>query len=269
MRNKIGLILLAFVCFSLNKADLDFSLVSTKGKRYQLSDLRGRLVYLNFFSEHCYPCEREVPLLNQINKLEPDLFLVLGIGYNYSSLEQLKKSQQRMKMEFPVLFDPQNQLAKKLGVIGLPYALLIDEQGRIKIRFLGEQSKELLELINQELARRRKELAGKEIYLEKFEPLNPLPKGFMVNLRTQFRDYLFQKGYWAISVKERATYGLEVQLGKWVDIVEFDFQVCAQKKKGCCYQGKVQTLGIDLERYFLELEKAIGIIAHKKACKDF
>ena len=263
------MLLLLGICFSLSNENLDFSLVSTTGKTYRLSELKGRLVYLNFFSEHCYPCEREVPLLNQINKLEPDLLLVLGIGYNYSSLEQLKRSQQKMKMEFPVLFDPQNQLARKLGVIGLPYALLIDEQGRIKIRFLGEQSKELLEVINQELARRRKELAGKEIYLEKFEPLNALPKGFMVNLRAQFRDCLFQKGYWATSVKERATYGLEVHLGKWLDIVEFDFQVCARKKKGCCYQGKVQTLGIDLERYFLELEKAIGIIAQKKACKDF
>jgi len=263
------LFLLLGICFSLSDENLDFSLDSTAGKTYRLSELKGRLVYLNFFSEHCYPCEREVPILNQMSRLEPELLLVLGVGYNYSSKERLARSKKRMGIEFPVLFDSQNYLAKKLGVFALPSGFLIDEQGRIKLQLLGEQGARLIKVVAQELSRRRKELVGRKIYLSKFEPINSLPQGLMVNLRTAFRNYFFARNYWLTTSPEKADYQLEVRFGKWLEIVEFDFLLCSRSKKRCCYQGRIQTLGFDLDRYFQEVEKALRQISGENFCKKF
>src|SRR5688572_27232831 len=44
----------------------DFSLTSIDGKQFQLSELKGKVIMLNFWFIACAPCVAEMPLLNQL-----------------------------------------------------------------------------------------------------------------------------------------------------------------------------------------------------------
>ena len=261
MKKKFSLIFIALAFLTANVPD--FSFKSTKGKTYQLSELRGRLVYLNFFSENCYPCKREVPLLNEISKLNPDLLLVFGIGYNYPSMSKLAQSQKRMKMDFPVLFDPKNQLANELGVFYLPCGFLIDEQGKIKKKFIGEQGEFLKSFLQKEVQRLEKKLEGREIYLGEFKPINSSAQIPAVEIKNELRNILFQNGYMVVSLKEKASFVINAEIGRWIEIVEFHFWLCTNTKKPVCYEKRVQSLGANATRYLQEIDRGFSQLTTK------
>jgi len=120
----------------------EFRLDSLEGVRYSRSGLTGKIVYISFFQEGCRPCEQEVPVLNHLARKYPGKLQVLGVGYQTSDREKLKRTAGRMRMEFPALMDSAD-LAGKFGVWALPHGVLIDEYGFVVKHYSGFQAVEL------------------------------------------------------------------------------------------------------------------------------
>jgi peroxiredoxin len=121
----------------------DFTLPSVlDGKQYSLSQFRGKVVMLNFFTFFCGPCREEMPHLNQIYKENQGRgYVTLGIGLA-SDPTQLRFLVKQLGLDYPVLAGT-DQVAKDYGNVEVvPTTIIIDRQGNIVSKIVGSRSKE-------------------------------------------------------------------------------------------------------------------------------
>ena len=120
----------------------DFTLKDVQnGKTYSLSQFKGKVVLVNFFTFFCGPCREEMPHLNQMDReLKGQGFQTLGIGLA-SSPEQLKQIVTQLGLKYPVLIGD-DAVSKAYGNVELvPLTFIIDPQGNIVHKILGARSK--------------------------------------------------------------------------------------------------------------------------------
>lgn len=105
-------------------------LLSGSGRR-SLADFRGRVVVLNVFASWCVPCETEAPVLEREQRsLTAQGATVLGVTYN-DNADDAARFVHRLGLSYPVLRDPEGQVAGSLAVHGVPETFVIDRRGRI------------------------------------------------------------------------------------------------------------------------------------------
>jgi peroxiredoxin len=116
----------------------DFTLKDVKSKTMKLSDLRGRVVLLNFFSTWCPPCRIEIPELIKIyQKYNKKNVLVVGVSLDTEDVPKIVQDYVRdMKIPYPVLIGNM-ELAGEYQVSAVPTLFLIDKKGKITKRFDG------------------------------------------------------------------------------------------------------------------------------------
>ena len=110
------------------------------GSELRLSDYRGKVVVLNFWATWCAPCRKEIPILIQAQKEYGDQGLQI-IGLAVDEPEPVRKYAQQFGINYPVLVDAINvvKLQDKLeGGAGLPVSILIDREGKVRERVIGE-----------------------------------------------------------------------------------------------------------------------------------
>jgi peroxiredoxin len=111
------------------------------GKEYSLSQFKGKVVLINFFTFFCGPCREEMPHLSQMHQeLKGQGFQVLGIGLS-STTDQLKQIVTQLNLAYPVL-EGNDAVSKAYGGVELvPLTFIIDKQGNIAHKVLGARSK--------------------------------------------------------------------------------------------------------------------------------
>jgi peroxiredoxin len=121
----------------------DFTLKSVQdGKEYSLSQFKGKVVLINFFTFTCGPCRQEMPHLSQMyQELKGQGFETLGIGLA-STPEQLKQLATQLVLAYPVLVGNDGVSKAYGGVELVPLTFIIDKQGNIAHKILGARSKE-------------------------------------------------------------------------------------------------------------------------------
>jgi peroxiredoxin len=120
----------------------DFTLKAVQdGKEYSLSQFKGKVVLINFFTFFCGPCREEMPHLSQMDQeLKGQGFQTLGIGLS-STPDQLKQIVSQLKLAYPVL-EGTDAVSKAYGGVELvPLTFIIDKQGNIAHKVLGARSK--------------------------------------------------------------------------------------------------------------------------------
>ncbi|MEM7447386.1 MAG: TlpA disulfide reductase family protein [Myxococcota bacterium] len=117
----------------------DFALPDRTGALYRLSDRRGRVVILNFWTVTCQPCLREMPTLESLAKIAAEDWGdvdVVGIstdrGWEDVSLVVPEDS------AMTLLFDPDRKVVEdKFGTELFPETWIVDRQGVIRLRYDG------------------------------------------------------------------------------------------------------------------------------------
>ena len=108
-----------------------------QGREVKLSDLRGKVVLLNFWATWCKPCKEEMPAMQaSYEKLRDQGFVVLAVN----ELEDAEKVAEHIRTHghtFLVVMDHDNQVANRYGVVGLPASFLIDQQGIVREHIFG------------------------------------------------------------------------------------------------------------------------------------
>lgn len=133
----------------------DLILRDINNRPFNLSSLRGRVVILNFWATWCPPCRAEMPSLNNLyRELRNRGLEVVAVSADRSD-SAVRDYVSRNKLDFTVLIDPDNRVSREFKVFSIPTTFLIDRNGIIIERFLGEE-----DWTSPEIKRKIKELTG-------------------------------------------------------------------------------------------------------------
>ena len=118
----------------------DIEMKTLDGQPLRLSDLRGRVVLLNFWATWCVPCRAEIPELNALNRdLEARGLTVVGVTTS-DTADVVREYQQDVKQDYRIALGDE-EAASKYGVVGLPTTFVIDREGRVRARIVGERKR--------------------------------------------------------------------------------------------------------------------------------
>jgi peroxiredoxin len=112
----------------------NFTLPDLKGRRVQLRELTGKVVYLTFWASWCDPCVLELPLLQKMwERHRSKGFELVTINVDGPEKESaVRHLARRYRFRFPVLLDQETEVVSRFNPkLDLPYALLIDRDGRV------------------------------------------------------------------------------------------------------------------------------------------
>ena len=121
----------------------DFAL-ELSGKPMHLSDLRGKVVVLDFWASWCPPCVEEAPALNRLQKyIESRNALVLGVSADEDAFA-FSKFLVDQGVTFPTYRDPATKervspIALSYGTSFFPETYIIDRRGKIARKVIGRQ----------------------------------------------------------------------------------------------------------------------------------
>ncbi|MBU2430833.1 MAG: TlpA family protein disulfide reductase, partial [Proteobacteria bacterium] len=114
-----------------------FSLIDMKGKTRTLSELKGKVVFINFWATWCPPCIKELPSMQSLyNKLKGEDFEMLAL-LNNDTMDKAFTFANRNGIDIPILDDSQNKVGIKYSLTGLPETYIIDKQGIVGEKFIG------------------------------------------------------------------------------------------------------------------------------------
>ncbi|MBO1514725.1 thiol-disulfide oxidoreductase ResA [Metabacillus bambusae] len=109
----------------------DFILTDLEGKQHQLSDYKGKGVFLNFWGTWCEPCEREMPYMdNQYEYYKTQGVEVLAVNIAESNVA-VQSFVDKHDLSFPVVLDKDRQVLNAYGVGPLPTTFLINPEGEV------------------------------------------------------------------------------------------------------------------------------------------
>jgi len=120
----------------------DFALPDMNGKVVSLSQFRGKVVFLNFWTKTCNPCLEEMPSLAELARIAQGRkdFVVVTVTTDEGpeAVRDTLKVILQGEPPFPVLFDPESKIVlDKYGTHLFPETWLIDPSGMIRARFDG------------------------------------------------------------------------------------------------------------------------------------
>lgn len=114
-----------------------FTLTDLHGKNWRLDDLKGKVVFLNFWATWCQPCLQEMPSMATLNQRMPEgSFQMLAVLFN-DRPEIAQNVVRKMGLAFPVLVDANSVAARQYGLTGVPETYIIDPQGVLREKFIG------------------------------------------------------------------------------------------------------------------------------------
>ncbi|MEC1679849.1 thiol-disulfide oxidoreductase ResA [Bacillus mojavensis] len=109
----------------------NFVLEDTDGERIELSDLKGKGVFLNFWGTWCEPCKKEFPYMANQYKYFQDQgveIVAVNVGESKIAVHNFMKS---YGVNFPVVLDTDRQVLDAYGVSPLPTTFLINPEGKV------------------------------------------------------------------------------------------------------------------------------------------
>ena len=117
----------------------DFELLDIDGKVHRLSDYRGQVLIVNFWATWCPPCRAEMPSMQRAwEKVEPEGIQMLAINVGEDE-ETIFDFTADYPVNFPLPMDRDSTVVQAWPVRGLPTTFVVDPDGRLVYRAIGER----------------------------------------------------------------------------------------------------------------------------------
>lgn len=126
----------------------DFTLPDIKGEPVNFKQSRGKgKTYLLFWSSSCISCKEGMSVLEEVYKNSKDRgFSIIAVNV-YQDRETINKFIAELELTYHVLLDKSGEVAAAYDVYAVPVAYVIDADGALLDKFMGEMTKENVEAI--------------------------------------------------------------------------------------------------------------------------
>ena len=116
----------------------DFTLPDLQGHTVRLSDLRGRVVFINVWATWCSPCVEEMPTIQKLyDRLHARGLQVLSVSIDALGEQVVAPFMQAHQLSFPVLLDARSIIERLYQTGGVPESFIVDKQGRLIEKVVG------------------------------------------------------------------------------------------------------------------------------------
>jgi peroxiredoxin len=135
----------------VKRQQADFTLTDLHGKTWNLKDLRGKVVLLNFWATWCPPCRKEMPDLETLYLKFKDNdpgFVVLAIS-DEDAAKVIPFLGER-NITYPVLLDPGRKVNELFQIEGIPKSFVYDRSGKLVAQSIDMRTqRQFLEMLAQ------------------------------------------------------------------------------------------------------------------------
>lgn len=120
----------------------DFDLERIGGGRVRLSELRGKIVVVDFWDTWCPPCRLAMPHLQELSVERADDVVVVGVAVGRNGKQAVADFVAKYGLTFPVvLLDDRQEAVRAFvphgGVASLPTTFVIDAEGVVRKQIVG------------------------------------------------------------------------------------------------------------------------------------
>lgn len=115
----------------------DFTLDELSGQTMRLTDLRGKVVFINFWATWCHYCLEEAPSLARLNAAmtgKDFQMITVALDKEGGAVEAFFR---KAGLRLPTFPDSTGQVAKHYGITGVPETFIVDGQGVIRKKLVG------------------------------------------------------------------------------------------------------------------------------------
>lgn len=153
----------------------DFQLRTVDGKKVSLSNFRGKVVLVNFWTTWCTACVGEIPELIALQKQHADNLVILGVSLDYVPDEggdvggddagqkldpnnaaataalfkkiraKVIRTMETRGINYPILLDKNNEVGGHFNGGELPTTVIVDARGNVRRRFVGARDQAVFE----------------------------------------------------------------------------------------------------------------------------
>ena len=126
--------------FSEPQAVPEIGLIGMDDAPRSLSEFRGKWVLVNFWATWCPPCRTEMPSLGALQTAKGgDRFTVVTVATGRNAVQGITDFWAKAGVQhLPVLRDPKMELARSMGIAGLPVTVVLNPEGQEVGRLIGD-----------------------------------------------------------------------------------------------------------------------------------
>lgn len=151
-----ALTLVGLLIFSLSNRAVapDVTFVTLEGTKIRMTDLKGKVVLVNFWATDCPGCIQEMPdLVKTYNAYKQKGFEVIAVAMPYDPPAQVVNYQKEKALPFPVMHDGYGEITNQFGGVNLtPTAFIFDKEGKRVQRTIGKLDfNQLRAMLDEEL----------------------------------------------------------------------------------------------------------------------
>lgn len=130
----------------------DFVLFDIYGNERSLSDYKGKVVILDFWTTWCPPCKAEIPHFIELYRdYKKRGFEMIGIALDWNADRVVRPFVEKNGINYTVLLGKEEVTDLYGGIISIPTTFVIDRQGKIRNKYVGYVDKEVFEKDIEEL----------------------------------------------------------------------------------------------------------------------
>ena len=118
----------------------DIPIFDEENKRHFMEEYEGQTILLVFWASWCSQCTNEMPSLDILKKDFRKLdFKILPLSVDYSGIEAAKEFHKKYDLRhLPIMHDYKNSLFRALEITALPTSIIIDKEGKLVGKFIGD-----------------------------------------------------------------------------------------------------------------------------------